>query len=201
MLAEHEEFKAEKSGIFFKKMCSYITALPDRLASCKCHRKALIEIKCSFSIRDKKIRESVNDCEFLKVSPEGNIFLFRSHRYYTQVISQMIVVWTPKDLSVQDIPFNVKHWQEVSITLNIFYKMYVCPALLNFQPITFCGRCDKMLLQEREINENESELNSIQCDMCSARYHFSCESIVESNKNDDAEWYCSNCLIDFSCFT
>ena len=102
---------------------------------------------------------------------------------------------------VQDIPFDVKHWQEVSIALDIFYKMYVCPTLLNFQSITFCGRCDNMLLEEHEISENESDLNSIQCDTCSAWYHFKCESIVESNKKDDAEWYCSNCLNDFSRFT
>ena len=153
-------------------------------------------------VSDKKISESVSDCEFLKVSPEGNVFLSLSHRYYTQVISQMaiseikkwyFVVWTPKDLFVQDILFDTKHWQEVSIASDIFYKMYVCPTLLNFQPMTFCRRCDKVLLEEREINENESELNSIKCDMCSAWYHFSCESIVESNKNDDAEWYGSNC--------
>ena len=102
---------------------------------------------------------------------------------------------------VQYIPFDVKHWQEVSIALDIFYKMYVCPTLLNFQSITFCGRCDNMLLEEHEISENESELNSIQCDTCSAWYHFKCESIVESNTKDDAEWYCSNCLNDFSRFT
>ena len=101
------------------------------------------------------------------------------------------VVWTPKDLFVQDILFDAKHWQEVSIALDIFYKMYVCPALLNFQPMTFCRRCDKVLLEEHKINENESELNSIQCHMCSAWYRFSYESIVESNKNNDVEWYCS----------
>ena len=54
MLAEHEEFKAEKSGIFLEKTHSYITASPDGLTSCKCHGKSLIEIKCPFSIRDKK---------------------------------------------------------------------------------------------------------------------------------------------------
>ena len=91
MLAEHEEFKAEKSGIFLEKTRSYITASPDGLTSCKCHGKSLIEIKCPFSIRDKKISKSVSDWEFLKVSPEGNVFLYQSHRYYTQVISQMAI--------------------------------------------------------------------------------------------------------------
>ena len=54
MLAEHEEFKAQKSGIFLEKTRSYIAASPDGLASCKCQGKSLIEIKCPFSIRDKK---------------------------------------------------------------------------------------------------------------------------------------------------
>ena len=53
-LAEHEEFKAQKSGIFLEKTRSYIAASPDGLASCKCQGKSLIEIKCPFSIRDKK---------------------------------------------------------------------------------------------------------------------------------------------------
>ena len=109
----------------------------------------------------------------------------------SEIKQSYFVVWTPKDLFVQDIPFDVKHWQEVLIAVDIFYEMYVCPALLNFQPITFCGKCNKVLLEELEINENESELNSIQYDICSVWYPFSCKSIVESNKIDDAEWYCS----------
>ena len=96
--------KQKKVESFQKKLHSYITASPDRLASCKCHRKSLIEIKCPFSIRDKKISKSVSDCKFLKVSPEGNVFLSQSHRYYTQVISQMAISEIKKCYFVWTLP-------------------------------------------------------------------------------------------------
>ena len=54
---------------------------------------------------------------------------------------------------------------------------FVCLALLEFKPITFCRNCDTVLLEESKIEkEEESELNSIQCDNCAIWFHYKCET-------------------------
>ena len=55
----------------------------------------------------------------------------------------------------------------------------MCTALLEFKPITYCGNCDTVLLEESEIEgEEEGELNSIQFDTCAAWFHYKCKSIT-----------------------
>ena len=46
------------------------------------------KIKCSLSIRDKLITESVSECSFLKLNEIGNIQLRRGRKYYAQFFSQ-----------------------------------------------------------------------------------------------------------------
>ena len=63
----------------------------------------------------------------------------------------------------------MKNWQNVKTDLVIFYKsFFVCPALLEYKPITYCASCDKVLLEECKISKNETEHKSIQCDSCVA---------------------------------
>ena len=63
--------------------------------------------------------------------------------------------------------FDRNHWEKVLINLDIFYKTFVCPALLDFCPITFYAKCYKVSLEETEIATYEqSDLNSMPCDMC-----------------------------------
>ena len=54
-MSKHETFKAEICGTFLGKINSYTAASPDGIVTCKCHGKGLIEMKCSYSIRHKKI--------------------------------------------------------------------------------------------------------------------------------------------------
>ena len=112
---------------FFKK--PYIGASPDAVASCKCHGFFVVEIKCPFNIRDKLITKNVSECSFLELNEMGNIQLKRSHKYYTQVISQIVlakaqlcyfVVWTSKGLIVKLIEPNDPHYQNVERLLSIF---------------------------------------------------------------------------------
>ena len=57
----------------------------------------------------------------------------------------------PKEAFMEKIIFDRNHWEKVLINLDIFYKTFVCPALLNFRPTTFCAKCDKALMEETEI--------------------------------------------------
>ena len=72
-MSKHRAFKAEKRGIFLGKIKSFIVASPDGIVKCKCHGKGLIEIKCLYSMRDKKISESVRECDFLVTNDNGRV--------------------------------------------------------------------------------------------------------------------------------
>ena len=82
---DHTDYKITRCGLFFDKNKPYIAASPDGMFSCKCHEGYVIEIKCLFKFRDQFIKERINDCDF-------RIQLKKSHKYYTQVISQMAVI-------------------------------------------------------------------------------------------------------------
>ena len=201
-ISKHSEFKAEKCGLFFSKFHSFTAASSDGIVTCKYHGKSLIKIKCPCSFQDKFISESG---KFLSTK-NGSVYLLESHNYYTQVISQMgvtdikecyFVVWTTKDLLVLKISFNKKHYTKEFRNLQIFYRTYVCPALLNFKSITFYGKCDQVLLEESEINsEEETQLSSIECDLCEASFHFKWENV--SDLSSETGWICSSCLSSFN---
>ena len=169
-LPKHNDLKIENCDVFLHKNYSYIAASPNGITDCKCHGKTLIQIKCPFNIRNKTIQEGVHECLFLP-EKDGVLTLSRTHRYYTQIISQMgvtgihscyFIVWTLKDVSVQIVKFDEQPWNKVNTNLKLFYKSFVCPALLAFRPITYCGNCDTVFLEESQIEEEEEgELNII----------------------------------------
>ena len=204
---KHQEFKTEKSGLYICKDHPYIAASPDGFMSCKYHGLLPLEIKCPHNIREiAKIEDGLKYCQFLTKTSSGNITINTSHKYYTQIVSQMgitntkqavFIVWIPQDLFVEYIPFNKDHWEKVKTNLEVFFKIYVCPALLRLKPLTFCAKCDKVLLEENEIDVSEqNDLSSIQCDICCAWFHYKCENIKSSGINDfNIEWICSNCLV------
>ena len=192
-LPKHNALKIQNCGIFLHKNYSYIAA-PDGIANCKCHGKTLIEIKCPFNIRNKTIQEGVHECLFI-VEKDGALTLSRTDRYYTQIISQMgvtsihtcyFIVWTLKEIFVQIVKFDKQLWNKVNTNLKLFHKSFVCPVLLEFKPITFCGNCDTVLLEESKIEEEgEGELNSIQCDACAAWFYYKYENITtETNTSE-----------------
>ena len=70
-------------------------------------------------------------------------------------------------------------------------------SIITFKPLTFCTKCDKVLLGENEIDVSEqNDFCSIQCDIFCAWFHYKCENIKFSEINDTIiEWRCSNCLV------
>ena len=60
------------------------------------------------------------------------------------------VVWTQNDFLVELINFDKEHWES---NLEVFFKQYMVKALLNIEPLTYCGKCEKVLLNENEISE------------------------------------------------
>ena len=77
---------------------------------------------------------------------------------------KLIQGWTTKGIFVEKIDRDLIHWSKISINLEVFFKSYVVKALLAIQPLTFSGKCSKILVEEKEMNENEHHLNDICCD-------------------------------------
>ena len=81
----------------------------------------------------------------------------------TGIHSCYFIVWRLKDIFVQIVKLNEQLQSRVNTNLKLYYKPFVCPVLLEFKPITYCGNCDTVLLEESKIEEvEEGELNSIQ---------------------------------------
>ena len=158
-----------KCGLFLVHKTPYIGASPDAVPCCKCHGFCVVEIKCPFNIRDKLITKNVSECSFLELNEMGNIQLKRSHKYYTQVISQIalakaqlydFVVWTSKDLIVELIKPNDPYYQNVERSLSIFFRSYICPILLGYKELSFCAKCEKVVLEQNEIEKGQNEIDN-----------------------------------------
>ena len=86
----HEDLKIQKCGLFVDAKKAYIAASPDGLVNCKCHGLAALEVKCPYNLRGMVINElSIQNCAFLALNEKKTVSLKRTHKYYTQVVSQM----------------------------------------------------------------------------------------------------------------
>ena len=70
----------------------------------------------------------------------------------TGIFSCYFTVWTVKAIFVQIVEFDEQLWNKVNTNLKLFYKSFVCPALPEFKPITYCGNCDTVLLENSEMD-------------------------------------------------
>ena len=157
-LKKYEDFlKIKKCGLFVDAKMPYIAATPDGFANCKCHGLAVLEVKCPYSLCDMEINELT---VIKKVDKKKTVSLEITHRYYTQVVSQMaltganhcyFIVWTQKDLFVERINYDESHNKKIQDSLGIFFKSYICPVLLDLKTPSYCGACEKVLLREHEI--------------------------------------------------
>ena len=84
----------------------------------------------------------------------------------------------------------------------MFFSKHVSPALLLLQPITFCEKCDKLILEELEISANEfNECSSIQYGICCAWFHCSCQNFKKEDYEllVDLDWICYMCSMSTLC--
>ena len=118
----------------------------------------MVEIKGPHAARNKTLCDSFDEYSFL-TKTNDKITLKKKHKYYTQIITLMaltgstrgyFVVWTQNNFLVELINFDKEHWES---NLEVFFKQYMVKALLNIEPLTYCGKCEKVLLNENEISE------------------------------------------------
>ena len=201
-LPGHQNGELLDCGIMLEAARSYIGATPDKILKCSCHGISVIEIKCPWSLRTSTISDKTDVVDFLDLDCMGSVILKSSHKYYTQIISQIqlagcnqgyFVVWTPKECISLPISPDPSHFQKVSINLEVFFKSYLVPILLNFRQLYYCGRCSKVLLNSEELADNEQHLTQICCDECGRWYHCTCEGVVP-DIDIDGEWKCRLCI-------
>ena len=138
-----------KCGLFIFKDAPYISASPDAHTKCKCCGDSIVEIKCPYVLRDSQggIDNDWHKTDFLHKEDEL-IRLKESHKYYTQVQSQMavtntkacfFVVWCPNGKPhIEKIQFNTKHWDATLQNLTTFYKSHVLTYVLGVSQLIFC---------------------------------------------------------------
>uniref|UniRef100_A0A8C5ELC2 YqaJ viral recombinase domain-containing protein n=1 Tax=Gouania willdenowi TaxID=441366 RepID=A0A8C5ELC2_GOUWI len=93
----HENVKVRDTGFFINPSVPFLGASPDGLVFCDCCGVSVIEVKCPFCVKSDKGK----------------------HQYFYQVQTQLgvcklesayFVVWTEKDLHVEQIVFDEAFW-------------------------------------------------------------------------------------------
>ena len=129
--------------------------------------------------------------------------LKKSHKYYTQIISQIMlsdslqgffVIWINKDIFIETIEMDKVHWNKVYTNLEVFFQQYVAKVLLAIKPLAFCAPCEKVLLEENKITKDEAREKSVCCDQCKSWYHYKCQSTTHID--EEINWFYHNCLTD-----
>ena len=83
----HDNFLCEPVGLIISKSHPYLAAFPDRIFTCICHGRGLVEVKCPYSVKGKNIRECAkNNKGFCLLSEESTneLRLDHNHEYYSQ---------------------------------------------------------------------------------------------------------------------
>ena len=192
--------------LFVKSSYPYLAGSPDGMFVCNCCPPSTIEVKCPYSVRDSDLfsQDVYKKVDFLE-QVDGNLRLKRSHKYYAQVQGQMwvcgvqqcyFIVWTQFNKPLYEkILFDHAHCDSLVNKLTIFYKTYVLPCLLGFRELQECPHCEKVILQESEVN-NPAEEYSITCCTCKTSWHLCCAHVTESTAKSSESWLCFSCLAD-----
>ncbi|CAC5376125.1 unnamed protein product [Mytilus coruscus] len=138
---EHENLKVEEVGFFINPNVPFIGASPDGIVTCDCCGQAVVEIKCPFCKKHDSLENASDDKNFyLKKDNDGNLKLYTKHMYYYQVQTQLgicqmesgyFVVWTEKDLHIEQIVFNNELWKEICDKSKHLFITAILPELIG----------------------------------------------------------------------
>ena len=133
----HRNVKVEKCGLFVNSSAPYLGASPDRIVSCSCCPKRVLEVKCPLKCSNTTPTPDYVEC---LEEVNGSIMLKRSHKYYSQIQGQMAIsnfmyadffVYAPKGYHVERIAFDQAFWQRMSSNLTIFFLNFIIPELIT----------------------------------------------------------------------
>ena len=176
----------EQCGLFVKSARPYIASSPDGIVSCHCCPKAVLEIRCIFTLADKSVKDGWNNLDYLNMNDKQILERNQKHPYYTQLQGQMAVrslkmghifVWSPKGSLQTIVNFDPMFWIHLQETLSTFFKAYTLPYLLSAKQLCICSKCEKVCCEPDEIN-NPLENSDLW-------YHWKCVGI-KANPSDHA---------------
>ncbi|CAC5396060.1 unnamed protein product [Mytilus coruscus] len=190
------------------------------IVTCDCCGQAVVEIKCPFCKKHDSLENVSDDKNFyLKKDNDGNLKLDTKHMYYYQVQTQLgvcqmesgyFVVWTEKDLHIEQIVFNNELWKEICDKSKHLFITAILPELIGkfysrlpnrqpLKPVVNNNLCEK----ESKSKDNEEELwcfcaqvesgKMIYCDNeeCPIQwFHYTCLGISCAPRG---KWYCPDC--------
>ena len=99
-----------------------------------------VEVKCTYSHRDKTPREACEDKGFFCALSTNDVTLKRQHRYFCQVQGQMLVgerpwcdfvVYTNKGITVERIKFDPEFCDRMLVKLVDFYDNCLAPEMVS----------------------------------------------------------------------
>lgn len=140
----HQNFVCQLAGLFISVTHPFLAASPDRIISCDCHGKRVLEIKCPYNVHGLNIKEYslANSDFFLKVTTSlGDLFLNPSHEYYYQIQLQLFVTECSEALLV--VYNGVKDLEYVTVLRDeeliekmvakgkLFFLNFILPELIS----------------------------------------------------------------------
>ena len=106
------------------------------------------------------------------------------------------VVWTLGHQPLyEEVKLDRAFMTKVINNLTLFYKAYFVPCILGYRDIFQCPKCEKVILEEEEIDCTATQ-NSICCDACNTWRHLPCAGLTEGCVESLDTWLYFSCLID-----
>ncbi|XP_047140341.1 uncharacterized protein LOC124815619 [Hydra vulgaris] len=195
----HNNFKLETTGIHIQASYPYLGASPDGIIQCTCHNKGLVEIKCPY-----KYREGLNGWKEDKDFPVcENGDLKTSHKYYTQIQGQMMIldvevcdffIWTPLESEGNYLLVRVyrdeKFINEIKQALHKYYFTYILPETVTREnDIYYSNKQKNYCICKRPCFKPMIACNKPSCEI--EWFHYSCVNVTRAPKGI---WICPNCL-------
>ena len=152
MKPNHKKLKSEEQGLIVMSGKPFIAASPDLKVSCECYGEGLVEIECSYSIKESI--PSADNLTYLQIV-DGTTILKRNSDYFYQVQGQMAVtklsktnffVFTIHGHFTERIKFDKDFWTSMFLKLEWFWVNCLAPEILT----------RKILRQLEERNTLES---------------------------------------------
>ncbi|KAI2644138.1 Alkaline nuclease [Labeo rohita] len=117
---QNTHLKVEQCGFIIYPSFPEVGASPDGLIQCTCCGKGCLEIKCTIKHSDSSILQTcADDSNFCLQVTDGKLQLKQTHKYYSQVQTQMFVtdsefcdfvVLTAKDCTVVRVLPDADYW-------------------------------------------------------------------------------------------
>jgi len=132
---EHSDTFLSTVGFKIDEELKVFGGSADGICHCSCHGRSVIEIKCSFKLREQSPGENRWD-ELPYISDNS---LKTNHGYYYQIMGYMhlynidrtyFVVWTPAESLILEVFFDMNLWQVIENAINIYYYSYYLERLM-----------------------------------------------------------------------